>query len=78
MMNVSRCKMCGGAIEYEPGTSVAVCDSCGTKQTMPKFVDERITNLYDRANHYRRNNEFDKAEDVYNQILNENRTELWY
>lgn len=75
MMNVSRCKMCGGAIEYEPGTSVAVCDSCGTKQTMPKFVDERITNLYDRANHYRRNNEFDKAEDVYNQILNENRTD---
>ena len=75
MMNVSRCKMCGGNIQYESGMTVAVCDSCGTKQTLPTFFNEKIVNLYDRANHYRRNNEFDKASDIYNQILNENGTD---
>ena len=34
-----------------------------------------ILNLYDRANHFRRNNEFDKAEKIYNQILIEDHTD---
>ena len=28
-----------------------------------------LTNLYDRANHFRRNNEFDKAMGIFEQIL---------
>ena len=74
-MAIFKCKMCGGTIEFEPGASVGVCDSCGTKQTLPRLDDEKRANLYDRANHFRRNNEFDKAMGIYEQILNEDKTD---
>ena len=74
-MSIFKCKMCGGTIEFAPGASVGVCDSCGTKQTLPRLDDDRRANLYDRANHFRRNNEFDKAAGIYEQILNEDTTD---
>ena len=67
--------MCGGTIEFNPGDTVGVCDSCGTKQTLPRLDDDRKANLYDRANHFRRNNDFDKAAGIYEQILNEDNTD---
>lgn len=74
-MAIFKCKMCGGTIEVKEGISVGVCDYCGTKQTLPRLDDERRANLYDRANHFRRNNEFDKAEGIYEQILSEDNTD---
>ena len=74
-MAIYRCKMCGGILEFEQGASVGVCESCGTKQTLPRLDDERRVNLYDRANHFRRNNEFDKAAGIYEQILSEDNTD---
>lgn len=70
-MAIFKCKMCGGDLEIAEGMSVAECQYCGTKQTLPKLDDEKRANLYDRANHFRRNNEFDKAMGIYEQILNE-------
>lgn len=70
-MAIFKCKMCGGALEVLDGVTVCECEYCGTKQTLPKLDDEKKTNLYDRANHFRRNNEFDKAMSIYEQILNE-------
>jgi len=63
--------MCGAALNIDRNTSVAVCEYCGTRQTLPKLDDDRRTNLYDRAGHFRRNNEFDKAAGLYEQILSE-------
>ena len=74
-MAIIKCKMCGGTVEFEPGATVGVCDSCGTKQTLPRMSDDRRANLYDRANHFRRANEFDKAAGLYEQILNEDTTD---
>lgn len=74
-MTVFKCKMCGGTLEFNPGDTVAVCDSCGTKQTLPKLDDDRRANLYDRANHFRRSNEYDKAMGIYEQILAEDNTD---
>ena len=74
-MSVFRCKMCGGTIEFNPGDTIGVCDSCGTKQTLPRLDDDKKANLYDRANHFRRNNDFDKAMGIYEQILNEDNTD---
>ena len=74
-MSVFKCKMCGGTIEFEQGATVGVCDSCGTKQTLPRLDDDKKANLYDRANHFRRNNDFDKAMGIYEQILNEDGTD---
>lgn len=70
-MAVFKCKMCGGTIEFAPGDSVGICDSCGTKQTLPRLDSDKKAQLYDRADHFRRNNEFDKAMGIYEQILNE-------
>lgn len=75
MMSIFKCKMCGGTIEFEQGATVGKCDSCGTKQTLPRLDDDKKANLYERANHFRRNNEFDKAMGIYEQILNEDNTD---
>lgn len=72
-MAIFKCKMCGGTIEFNPGDTVGVCDSCGTKQTLPHLDDEKRIQLYDRANHFRRNNEFDKAMGIYESILAEDK-----
>ena len=74
-MTIYKCKLCGGALETDGGTTVAVCSYCGTKQTLPRLTDEKKANLYDRANHFRRNNDFDKAMSIYEQILSEDKTD---
>ena len=51
------------------------CEYCGTKQTLPKTQDEVIQNLFNRANALRLKGEFDKAEQVYEKILQENEAE---
>ena len=74
-MAVFKCKMCGGALNIVEGATIAECESCGTKQTIPNLSDEKRRNLYDRANHFRRNNDYDKALFIYEQILNEDKTD---
>ena len=74
-MPVFKCKMCGGDLEVKEGMSVAECQYCGTQQTLPRLDSDRRANLYDRANHFRRNNEYDKAMSIYEQILNEDSTD---
>ena len=74
-MYIFKCKMCGSTIKYEQGKTVCVCNSCGTEQTLPCFDRDRWVNMYDRANHFRQNNEFDKAAAIYEQILTENKTD---
>lgn len=74
-MALFKCKMCGGDLNIENGATVCECQYCGTKQTLPKVDDEQRANLYDRANHFRRNNEYDKAMSIYERILNEDKTD---
>ena len=74
-MALFKCKMCGGTLEIDGIKSVATCEYCGRQQTLPKLEDDRRANLYDRANHFRRSNEFDKAMRMYERILNEDTTD---
>ena len=74
-MSVFICKMCGGTLEIHDNETVAVCEYCGTKQTLPKLDSDKRMNLYDRASHFRRNNDFDKAMNLYEQILSEDNTD---
>ena len=79
-MAVFKCKMCGGNLEFTEGQSFGTCDSCGSTMTLPKGNDERIINLFNRATHYRQQNEFDKAMATYESILeedNENGDAYW-
>lgn len=74
-MSVFKCKMCGGTIEIQNGESVGICEYCGTKQTLPKTDDGVIANLFNRANNLRLKCEFDKAEQIYEKILEHDNTE---
>lgn len=72
-MAVFKCKMCGGTLEINESLSVGVCPYCNTTQTFPKLSDEKRTQLYDRANYFRRENEFDKAMGIYEMILSDDK-----
>ncbi len=74
-MATFKCKMCGGTIEFNQGDSVGVCDSCGTKQTLPKTGDDVIANLFNRANNLRLKCEFDKAAQIYEKIVQQDDSE---
>lgn len=74
-MAVFKCKMCGGDLQVEPGKTTGICDYCGTQQTLPRLNDDRRAQMYDRASHFRRNNDYDKAAGIYEAILNEDNTD---
>jgi len=68
-MSVFKCKMCGGTLSVQDGSTVAECEYCGTTQTVPTSNDEVIVNLFNRANNLRLKGDFDKAVEVYEKIL---------
>ena len=74
-MALLKCKMCGGSLEVAAGETIIECEYCGTQQTLPKTTDENIQALFNRANLLRQKNEFDKAEAVYEKILEADDTE---
>jgi tetratricopeptide (TPR) repeat protein len=67
--------MCGGDLEVTSNLSVAECEFCGTQQTLPKSNGEVMQNLFNRANALRLKCEFDKAEQIYEKILQQNDAE---
>ena len=70
-MAICKCKMCGGDLCVTELDKVAVCEYCGTKQTVPGADSEKKMQLYNRANRLRRGNEFDAAAALYEQIAAE-------
>lgn len=70
-MAIIKCKMCGGNIEVSADKTYGTCDSCGSTITLPRINDQRMENLFNRANHFRMICEFDKAVATYDMILNE-------
>jgi len=74
-MSLFKCKMCGGDLEIAEGEPIAECEYCGTKQTVPKAIDENLQNLFNRANTLRIKSEFDKAEKLYEKIIEADTTQ---
>ncbi len=70
-MAILKCKMCSGTLDISDDSGIAVCQYCGTKQTIPHLDDEKRIQMFDRANHFRRNHEYDKAMGIFEQILAE-------
>ena len=58
-MAIIKCKMCGGDMEISDGMSIAVCEYCGSTQTVPKADDDKKLTLFARANRLRLACEFD-------------------
>jgi tetratricopeptide (TPR) repeat protein len=71
-MIVFKCKMCGGDLSVNQNKTVGKCEYCGSTMALPSNPDQMRINLYNRANHFRLNNEFDKASGIFESILNQN------
>lgn len=70
-MAIIKCKMCGGELNFSEGVTVAMCEYCGSKQTIPNRDNEKKLTLFARADRLRRACEFDKAAGVYESIVAE-------
>ena len=74
-MAIIKCKMCGGELALIEGQSVAECEYCGSKQTVPAADDEKKLIQFERAERLRKNCEFDKAAGLYEAIVADYRQE---
>ncbi|MBP5379771.1 MAG: SH3 domain-containing protein, partial [Ruminococcus sp.] len=70
-MAIFKCKMCGGSLEIPDGVTVYECEYCGTRQTLPKISDDQKISMFNRANHFRQQCEFDKAAEIYEKLTAE-------
>ena len=68
-MSVFKCKMCGGDLVIEQGSTVAECEYCGSKQTVPTADSEKKLTLFGRAGRLLRSCEFDKAAGIFETII---------
>ena len=70
-MAIIKCKMCGGDLVLLEGQSVAECEYCGSRQTVPTADNEKKMLQFERAERLRRNCEFDKAAGLYETIASD-------
>lgn len=75
MSTILKCKMCGGDIEVSKDMTVGTCLYCGSVVTLPRIDTDKKARMFNRANQYRMENEFDKAYRVYEAILEEDAEE---
>ena len=68
-MTVIKCKMCGGDVDMNSAKTYGTCKYCNSTMTLPRETGAHIANLFNRANELRRQNEFDKALQAYENIL---------
>lgn len=68
-MPAVECKKCNSAIEFFHGASVALCQTCGARQTLPKTSNEERIKQFDKANQLRQREKFDEAMVVSAQLL---------
>lgn len=74
-MIVYKCKMCDANLPVESEKKIIKCEYCDTFQSVPSCDDEKKAVLFNRANHFRQNGEFDKAYSIYEHILEEDATD---
>lgn len=75
MATILKCKMCGGDIEVDSSMTIGTCLYCGSTMTLPHIDSDKKARLFNRANEYRLNNEFDKAYEAYQTIVDEDEQE---
>ena len=74
-MALFKCKMCGGDLNITADEKIIECEFCGTTQTIPTSKDENLLGLFNRANILRMKSEFDKAEQLYEKIIEKDDTQ---
>lgn len=61
--------MCGGDVIIINGSTLGICEFCGSKQTIPTVSEEKYKQLFNRANDQRKQQDFDGAINTYNTLL---------
>lgn len=64
-----KCKVCAGSVIIDQKSGIATCEYCGTKQVLPRFADDKSHILYAQGAKYLNENEYDKAENIFSQLL---------
>lgn len=70
-MKIVNCQMCGAPLRIEGDPPYVTCEYCASTNAVPKTNEERIINLFNKANNYRLQSEFDRAMTTYDNILDE-------
>ena len=70
-MYIIDCKECGGRNEVNTESNFITCAYCGKQITLPTVKDEERARLFNRANYFRRQGEFDKAIQAFTSIVNQ-------
>lgn len=63
--------MCGGNLVVVEGTKICRCDCCQSEVTLSTTNDDKIIEKLNRANHFRQSCEFDRAMQIYEDVLSE-------
>ena len=66
---VFNCKMCGANLDVKSGMRICKCDYCDSVQTIPDLSSEKKLQLFNKANALRFACDFDRAGDVYRDIV---------
>ncbi len=79
-MPIYKCRMCENEIDHSEGQSLCVCRFCGTSQTLPVSISDKIISVFNRANHLRQQCEFNKAAALYEELLKhtDNEPEIYW
>ena len=68
-MATTTCKACGGTVTFSEGSTVGLCEYCGSTVTRSKIEDEQRDSLHNRGNLLRMRGEYDRALSVFEQII---------
>lgn len=68
-MALLRCKMCGGDMIIDGTKNIGTCEYCGCSMTVPKTDSEETITLFNSGNEYRIAGEFDRALEIFNDIV---------
>ncbi|MDE5584248.1 MAG: toll/interleukin-1 receptor domain-containing protein [Ruminococcus sp.] len=66
---VFSCKMCGANLDVQAGMRMCRCDYCDSVQTIPDLSSEHKAELFRKANNLRFACDFDRAYNVYKDIV---------
>lgn len=75
-MEILKCPVCGVRIELneDEEKKIGVCPYCTYSVPIPTARDKKLK-MYNFANEFRQNGEFDRARAIYENLLLENETE---
>ncbi len=68
-MSVFLCRVCGGALNVSANMTGCICGFCGSRQSLPRLNISEKAAVLERADNYRKVQDFDRAASLYEQAL---------